>query len=1548
MAAASGLQASATSNPASLTSPATLPTAPANSPSSFLTSGKTLPQFPTSTSGLSGLVSSLPNLAQQPAWAQALVHPNSKVAPTSSLPNLAAIENPAHAVNGLVYPGYVAQPAPLGVADYGLGVTPYSYNSSYVVGVVTLHAPPNVTQPGAFGVVNPTATGEHLGYVGSFWEFGIQLNTIGVNLTIPGTADQGYVWAQNVVNWNDSALHFVQDTWNFSLDSFAGWQLNSIYSGCGTDTAGVNYDLEVYGGILQCSEANVPITAADYPITLSLYNNFTTNSDNRSQLVYGYNIYEAGSGHDLSGIADTVVFNNTAPSWQHPSAPANKPANTVNPFDPTPTYGLGLGFWQDSEIDIVGGIGGDNAMFRSINGTVNLEYTNTSAGTWKNVPSAYNFGSDTGETAAGIADYWTTSHQLVIDQGPTMLYGLWNAVPSASVHSGDIQVAGTISPSYGFVFISNTAPILNPWTTTAQDNMSWLPTANDGSFNTYLPPLTAPWTTTYYVQAFAAGYAEQNTTLTGGTNSLAITLTAASGSVRAPLDMFTAAQASALAIAIGASSSAPYTFSGLTVNANFTFAHVNDYEFPEFEVVYASGVSNVVVNNTYLGTDSTHSGMSYITDGAPGGSTGILVPAPAVFRNHPYYTSNINIYDGSHDQVTNQVMESIFMGYGSDGLGVTLWHDTDAYVNGSIAVASGWGIWVGDSVGTVIANTTAVDGWGVSEFTNTGTLVIYLLSVDYGKGIETIGGTGSTYNWINATLDSEGFEVGVDFGPFYNGLGYPGSTGLTVDNLNVTKASLGGNLTLSDPTTFNTVQVWDPAGESLGLQLDGDVGVTVNNFISNGTEAIVTWNVTGLHLVNAIVQNAFIAVFENYDTNTVVTTMTVFNCFGGLVTEYPNGFTATGLSSSYSTFAYEIDYATGTVSVNGINSYETSVGFNYDWSSGGAFSNVVTDHMASIAPDSAGVNFLDSTNGTVTGVTATNGSIGARMFYEFSGANGNTISNVVAGFGSTGVLIEKSNGNTVSGVTATDDSVGVFTDPSSGTTISGTTVSDHSIGVEIEGGHNIAISGTTASWASLADYIYEASQVTDTGATVSDSNSTGVVVEGSTFVQVSGTTASSAALGANLWTGFEGLPNAAVVTFGTATTIVSNVMATNFGAAFYDEASTGLQVSNVNGTGGFYAVALNETYDSYFSNIGAYHDWIGFVMLAGYGSSEYNYITGSSFVDSSSYGVAILDGYDNQLTMNNFIGNNGATGTYSAAHIQAWASDYNYFYVWTGDNVYGVGNYWADWHTYGTNGYLAPYIIAGEAWDEFPIGPAETFSVTFNETGLLPAGTMWSVTLGGVTQSSATSLIAFTETMGTYAYSVGSLTGWTATPSTGSVVVTGATYNVPVTFTAIPVPTYAVTLSAGGLATGTSWSATVNGVTQSTTGPSLTWYLPSGLYTYSFNAVSGYNLPSTGATGSVAVGTAPTSLSSSYTATSSPSYVQTDTFNQWLAVAFAIAVIALVIALLALLLRRRREDQPAQPAQAWNPPAESGTTAPAAGSGTWSEGPPPAGGSPPS
>src|SRR5208282_4414708 len=135
---------------------------------------------------------------------------------------------------------------------------------------------------------------------------------------------------------------------------------------------------------------------------------------------------------------------------------------------------------------------------------------------------------------------------------------------------------------------------------------------------------------------------EANTTVTASTSSLAITLTAAAGELRAPLYMNSNAQASALAAAVGASATAPYVFNNLNVDVNFTFDHLNDYDYPSFEVFYASGVTNaLVVNYTFQGTDSFGSGNSYISDGAAGGSTGIFVPMPNVFTDISYYTSGI-------------------------------------------------------------------------------------------------------------------------------------------------------------------------------------------------------------------------------------------------------------------------------------------------------------------------------------------------------------------------------------------------------------------------------------------------------------------------------------------------------------------------------------------------------------------------------------------------------------------------------------------------------------------------------------------------------------------------------------------------------------------------------------------------------------------------------------------------------------------------------------------------------------------------------------------
>ncbi|MGC8632141.1 MAG: DUF7619 domain-containing protein, partial [Thermoprotei archaeon] len=135
-----------------------------------------------------------------------------------------------------------------------------------------------------------------------------------------------------------------------------------------------------------------------------------------------------------------------------------------------------------------------------------------------------------------------------------------------------------------------------------------------------------------------------------------------------------------------------------------------------------------------------------------------------------------------------------------------------------------------------------------------------------------------------------------------------------------------------------------------------------------------------------------------------------------------------------------------------------------------------------------------------------------------------------------------------------------------------------------------------------------------------------------------------------------------------------------------------------------------------------------------------------------------------------------------------------------------------------------------------------TYPVTFTESGL-PSGTTWSVTLNGNTQSSTTSTITFNEPAGTYQYSIGSVSGYTASPSSGSVTVSGTTSEA-IAFTQI---TYPVTFSESGLPSGTTWSVTLNGQTQSSTTSTITFNEPAGTYQYSIGSVSGYtSSPSSG------------------------------------------------------------------------------------------------------
>ena len=139
--------------------------------------------------------------------------------------------------------------------------------------------------------------------------------------------------------------------------------------------------------------------------------------------------------------------------------------------------------------------------------------------------------------------------------------------------------------------------------------------------------------------------------------------------------------------------------------------------------------------------------------------------------------------------------------------------------------------------------------------------------------------------------------------------------------------------------------------------------------------------------------------------------------------------------------------------------------------------------------------------------------------------------------------------------------------------------------------------------------------------------------------------------------------------------------------------------------------------------------------------------------------------------------------------------------------------------------------------------PSATFDVTFSETGLA-SGTSWTVTLGGTTSSSTTASIVFHMANGTYSFTVGAVSGYTASPASGSVTVNGAAVTKGVAFT--PQATYAVTFTETGLSAGTSWTVSLGGTPKTSTSTSISFSEPNGSYAFTVTAVGFTASPSSG------------------------------------------------------------------------------------------------------
>lgn len=198
--------------------------------------------------------------------------------------------------------------------------------------------------------------------------------------------------------------------------------------------------------------------------------------------------------------------------------------------------------------------------------------------------------------------------------------------------------------------------------------------------------------------------------------------------------------------------------------------------------------------------------------------------------------------------------------------------------------------------------------------------------------------------------------------------------------------------------------------------------------------------------------------------------------------------------------------------------------------------------------------------------------------------------------------------------------------------------------------------------------------------------------------------------------------------------------------------------------------------------------------------------------------------------------------------------------------------------------------------------PASSYAVTFTASGLA-AGTSWSVTLGGVQTSSTTTTVAFSVVSGTYSYAVG-VAGYIATPSSGSITVSGAATSQAVAFKAAAPGTFTVSFNESGLTAGTSWAVTLNGVQATSSTTTIAFTMASGTYAYTIGIVT--NFTSTPSTGSVtvngaAVGQAITFTSQGSSTSSSGGLSTVD----WLVIAGVVAVGAIAGGAIALSRRHK-------------------------------------------
>ncbi|MHB1638169.1 MAG: thermopsin, partial [Thermoplasmataceae archaeon] len=276
---------------------------------------------------------------------------------------------PVHVQNAAVNPfDYTKEPAPMGIADFGIGPhgVPYEYNTSAFMGTIKIT--------------------KFLAYNASLGVYGdnnitFQLNTI---YSFVDSSTLYNYWIQDVYAFNTSthSITVEDNVWNWSNPVDQNLT-SSTLSGNGTICLGSAPSGNVYIDAPVASSALPGLgSTISYPSTLKLMVNSSSTTAGLPEVAFKYNI---GNGWVTY---DNVIFKFAKNVNANYGFVVNGNVSTLN------------GYYYETDLILGGPGGGTGNIVKTARMNMSLKYWN--GHNYQSVQNAYDFSGNTGETIANV------------------------------------------------------------------------------------------------------------------------------------------------------------------------------------------------------------------------------------------------------------------------------------------------------------------------------------------------------------------------------------------------------------------------------------------------------------------------------------------------------------------------------------------------------------------------------------------------------------------------------------------------------------------------------------------------------------------------------------------------------------------------------------------------------------------------------------------------------------------------------------------------------------------------------------------------------------------------------------------------------------------------------------------------------------------------------------------------------------------------------------------------------------------------------------------